>query len=899
MDKTHACGVWRFGSATLRETTLTLDIGGHATALDQSAYLVLRALLLHAGEVVTKEELLQAGWPGRVVLDNSLVKAIGRLRKALGQAGDALLCSVHGYGYRIAVQANYEPPAPESSCDGTPAAFHMPGWRISKALAKSPDLAVLLAEREDGTVAARAFKLAHSSAGLRSLKREVALHGYIQRTRPNLPGLLPLLDWNLTEPPFWVCTPYCGEGNLAQWQPDADGIAALPLDQRLRMFQGLCRTVAELHGLGVLHKDIKPQNLYPVADGDGFNLLLGDLGISGGDLPPGIAASGLALGEATLHEATALSGTALYTAPELLAGHSPTTRSDLYALGVLLFQMITGDLHKSLAPGWEEQVPDILLRADIAWAAHHDPEKRLGDAAQLADRLDALDDRRAADRQRLEQAAKLEEQARKLVQATQRRRWLAATSAILLAGIAATSLMYAQKSAAEKDATTRANESKAIASFLIDDLLVQANPYTSGKRVMSVRDAVDNAAERVNTRFAKQPEIRAALHAAIGRTRMGLAEYEPAVASLEQSIDTYKSLDGEHSRRVADVEVDLCLTRLWAGDVPGADRACTHSHETNTRYGIVSPRERIATAQVRYEQNRLAETVSIMSGQLHHEDVRADPSMLADVHWFLGLANTDLGRFDAAKAHFLALLDLRKRQFGEHHPLTAWALSDYGGYLVDSGQFAAAKPVIEQAIAIMDATLDPEDTDATSPRYRMAQLYLWTGEWAKARELLLDIVKRRSESVDPSAYWVLAPQADLLYVEAELGLLKDASAITRIHSMNANNAEKGTQRFLRLDEALVHAALLLGKTDLADAYVRDYLRYAPPGTDPDFSTAMLKCFAGEIALRRNQIDDAIRAATECDKGLAKSFKTDHPRRQWSARLLDSVKTNALAQTSTR
>ena len=881
-------GIWRFGPAVLHETTLTLEAGGTTTALDRSAYQVLRSLLLHAGEVVTKDELLHAGWPGRVVLDNSLVKAISRLRKALGPTGNSLLCSVHGYGYRIAVQAHYEPPAPDAARKSDPATFHMPGWRVSRMLAKSPDLAVLLAEREDGSSSARAFKLAHDPVGLRSLKREVALHGYIQRARPELPGLLPLLDWNLAEPPFWVCTPYCGEGSLAQWRANAGGIAALPLDQRLRMFAGLCRTVAELHGLGVLHKDIKPQNLYPVADGEGFKLFLGDLGISGGDLPPGIAASGLALGEATLHEATALSGTVLYTAPEILAGNSPTTRSDLYALGALLFQMATGDLRKLLAPGWEEDVPDELLRADIAWAAHSDPEKRLGDAALLADRLDALEDRRAAEHHRLKQDAKLTEQTRKLAKAGQRRRWLITSSAVLLIGLTATSLMYAQKSAAERNASIRAAESKAIATFLTDDLLAQANPYASGKRTMSVREAIDAAAKHVDAKFPRQPEVRAGLHAVIGRTRIGLADYASADTSLMKSIAIYKSVDGANSLRAADVEIDLCLSRLWNGDLPGADRACKEAATINSRQGTYSARERNATAQVRYEQNRLMETASIMEHQLLRKEVRDNPSMLADAHWFLGLTMSDLGRFDEAKTHYLALLSLRKRQFGERHPLTGWALSDYGGYLIDSGQYAAAEPILNKAISIFEATLDPNDVDITSPRYRLAQLYLWTEQWAKARKILIEVVKQRQDPDNPFTYWSLSPQADLALVEAELGTLKDPSILMRLHDANVKNAGSDTPGLLRADESTIGAALRIGRVDLAKRFLQDHRKTRAWNMDRDHIAGMLYCFMADVAIQEHKPPEGMRLAKECDANLAKSFNIQHPRRRYASRLIEAA-----------
>jgi non-specific serine/threonine protein kinase len=85
-------------------------------------------------------------------------------------------------------------------------------------------------------------------------------------------------------------------------------------------------------------------------------------------------------------EAQSLTGTLMYLPPEVLAGQSPTTGADVYALGVMLYQLVIGDFRKPLAPAWEAEIKDPLLREDIADAACGDPAKRLGSAADLAER---------------------------------------------------------------------------------------------------------------------------------------------------------------------------------------------------------------------------------------------------------------------------------------------------------------------------------------------------------------------------------------------------------------------------------------------------------------------------------------------------------------------------------
>jgi TolB-like protein/DNA-binding winged helix-turn-helix (wHTH) protein/Tfp pilus assembly protein PilF len=96
---------WRFGDAELHEGQARLWVQGRAHDLDHSSHEVLRCLLAESGRVVSKDRLLQVGWPGRVVSENSLTKAIGRLRQALEDSEGTLLCTVHGYGYRLAASA--------------------------------------------------------------------------------------------------------------------------------------------------------------------------------------------------------------------------------------------------------------------------------------------------------------------------------------------------------------------------------------------------------------------------------------------------------------------------------------------------------------------------------------------------------------------------------------------------------------------------------------------------------------------------------------------------------------------------------------------------------------------------------------------------------------------------
>ena len=95
---------WTFGEIVLDERALELRVKGQKVNLPRKPLELLMFLLRHAGEVVTKEQLLEAVWPGRIVSETSLTNAIGKLRTAIEDEAQTIVTSVYGYGYRFDVK---------------------------------------------------------------------------------------------------------------------------------------------------------------------------------------------------------------------------------------------------------------------------------------------------------------------------------------------------------------------------------------------------------------------------------------------------------------------------------------------------------------------------------------------------------------------------------------------------------------------------------------------------------------------------------------------------------------------------------------------------------------------------------------------------------------------------
>src|ERR1700733_777785 len=94
---------WRFGDYEFDELARELRIKGAPLELESKPLEVLLQLLLHAGEVVTKEELLESVWPDVMVVDGSLATAVSKLRKGMGDEDHPAIVTVPRVGYRLAV----------------------------------------------------------------------------------------------------------------------------------------------------------------------------------------------------------------------------------------------------------------------------------------------------------------------------------------------------------------------------------------------------------------------------------------------------------------------------------------------------------------------------------------------------------------------------------------------------------------------------------------------------------------------------------------------------------------------------------------------------------------------------------------------------------------------------
>lgn len=449
-----------------------------------------------------------------------------------------------------------------------------PNWTLRERLGQGSSGEVWLAAHPSGET--RVFKFCFEADRLRALKREITLFRLLAGALGHRHDIARILDWSFAAAPYFVESEYTEAGDLVDWSDALGGIAEVPMDTRLALAAEVADALAAAHSVGVLHKDVKPQNVLVTRGHDGRpHARLADFGVGmllDRDALAGHGVTALGFTE-TLASAEPAAGTLRYVAPELLDGEPATIQADIYALGVMLYQMVAGDFGRALAPGWVRDIEDELLAEDIASMVDRAPERRPASAAEAAEKLRTLEARRsrraAAERERLAAA-----DAQRALERAQRRRRAAALIAVLASVMLAIVSVFAyqartaraREEVARAQAERRRLQAEALIQFMLGDLRKKLEPI--GKLAV-----LDTVGENALAYFAAVPERdlsdqeihgrATALHQ-IGEVRVALGKLAEATAAFRESLRLARSLAARDPAN-AERQFGLGQSHFWLG----------------------------------------------------------------------------------------------------------------------------------------------------------------------------------------------------------------------------------------------------------------------------------------------------------------------------------------------
>jgi tetratricopeptide (TPR) repeat protein len=512
----------------------------------------------------------------------------------------------------------------------------------------------------------------------------------------------------------------------------------LSVETRLELFCRVCAAVQYAHRNLVVHRDLKPANILVTADG-GVKLL--DFGIAKllVDSAAGVPASLTATGERLM--------TPLYASPEQLRGDSVSTASDVYALGVLLYELLTGRVPYRLATREAhdvaaailEQEPERMsavapaklarrLRGDldtiVATALQKDPGRRYASAEQLG-----ADVRRHLDG--LPVTARPDSgfyRARKFVRRHRVGVALAAGVALLVVGFGVVTAVQslrirvqAARIAAERD---RAEE---VSRFLAG-LFQTADPFAGAGAGLTAREMLDSGAARIDRELAGQPETRAQMMLEMGRAYFGLGARDRARRFAEVALAVRRRVSPDARAEIADALDFVGLVRLEQGELDGAERAYGDALALRRRLLGAGHREVARTlnglAGVLRSAGRFRQADSISRQAVAIDETQSAVRALdiAESLKGLALAVHERGGYAEAERLYRRALALERRELPGDHPQVVGTLLDLAATVGDADDLGTADSLFRQGLALQRAALGDEHPEVAGDQARYARL---------------------------------------------------------------------------------------------------------------------------------------------------------------------------------
>jgi tetratricopeptide (TPR) repeat protein len=566
----------------------------------------------------------------------------------------------------------------------------------------------------------------------------------------------------------------------------------LSTNERLELFIPICQAVQHAHQKGVIHRDLKPSNvLVTVQDGPPVPKII-DFGIA--------KAIDHRLTERTLFtEQGQFIGTPEYMSPEQaeMSGLDIDTRSDIYSLGIMLYELLVGVLPfdpkalRSAAFGEIQRIiretdppkastrlvglgetrktiadlrrtePGALqrqLKGDLDWIIMRAMEKDRTRRYETANGL-AMDIRRHMNNEPI--LAHPPRAAYKMAKFVRRHRGGfaagAAVACALVVGLvlATTGLIRARRAeAVAADERDRANQ-EAKAAGQVSDFLVGlfkvSDPSEALGNTITAREILDKGSARMNDELREQPQIRARLMDTMGVVYKNLGLYKQAAVLLEQALETRRLTLGSDHPSVSDSLASLAQLRYALGNYQEAERLFRES--LDIRRKLIGDED----LKVSESLNDLAMSLNAQgryaeAEPLYRQALAIRQKLLGDQSPEVAQSLNNLGMFlyrtkafAEAEQLFRKALEVNHKLLGEEHPEVAANFSNLGLVLRDSGKLPEAEEAFRQTLAMDRKFYGPDHPYYANTLVNLAALQVSMGKYDAAEKNFNEGIEIRSK----------------------------------------------------------------------------------------------------------------------------------------------------------
>jgi len=666
--------------------------------------------------------------------------------------------------------------------------------------------------------------------------------------------------------------------------------------ERLELFVQVCDAVQHAHQKAIIHRDLKPSNiLVSEVDGKPMPRVI-DFGVAKA-ISYGLTA------EAQFTQTGAILGTPAYMSPEQASsiGVDVDTRTDVYSLGVILYELLVGarplDFHDlaleemlrqlreeesprpsakmrmrreqsgTTAENRGSDAPKLLrqLRGDVdaiaLKAVEKDRSRRYGSPSDLAADIGRYLRSEAV----LAVPPSLTYRTGKF--ARRYRGALAAIAACVLMLILASGVSIWQSIRATKQrdrADVEAATAQAVSDFLQNDLLAQASAYTqwgpSSKADpdLKVRSALDRAATRVTGRFDRQPEVEAAIRDTIGQTYMELGLYQDALKQLDRAQDLQHRTLGAENPKTLRTGGRLAGAVMATGRYAEAEGLFSHVLKTQRRVlGSEHPDTLLSMSGLAYiyrEQGKYPQAEALESQVFEicrrvlgpeHPSTLDGMDKLAELYY-------RQGKYPQAEMLGNQVLQIRRRVFGLEHPGTTISMSDLANVYAARGKYAQAEALYSQTLEIRRRVTGPDSPYTLAAMNNVAVVYSDQGKYAQAEALDSQTLQIRRHVLGPESPETLMSMENLACNYADRRKYPQAEALFS-QTLEIERRVMGIESRFTLN-TLSDAVFMYqreGKYALAETYAAEVLAAWRHALGPE-SAVTMKAEADLVTARLSQ-----------------------------------------------
>jgi serine/threonine-protein kinase len=651
-------------------------------------------------------------------------------------------------------------------------------YRIVKPLGEGGMGVVYLAARDDlGSLAA--IKILRD-AWLSPARRERFLSEQRTLAQLNHPSIARIYDADtLADGTPWFVMEYVDGLPLTEYCRRRQ--SSIP--ERLRSFRSVCEAVQHAHQHAIIHRDLKPSNILVKPDG---TVRLLDFGIAkhlgGLDQPVDRTLTGLSL------------MTPAYAAPEQVRNGPVGVYTDVYSLGVILYELLAGRLPFDLSNRTPAEAASVIVEGQphkpsagaqaaaskTAWAdldvlcltaMHKDPERRYRSVEALIRDIDhylngePLEARPDSLRYRL---GKFERR---------NRRALTVAAVVLTAILALVAVFTLRLAAARTRTLAEAARTQRIQRFMLNLFGDQTAGPADDLRVVTLLDRGVEEARILD----REPAVQAELYQTLGGLYQQLGKLDRADALLASALDRRRAIYGREHPEVAESLIALGLLRIRQARLDEAERLVREGFDMSRRLLPANDpavaKATSALGKVLEHRGRYSQAITVLEEAIRLQSAHgaAAPDLAESL---TELANTQfyLGHYDISDSLNRRLLAMHRQMYGGRHPLVADDLINLSAIQYNLGHYPEAEAFARQALDIYQSWYGKDHPEVASSLTFLGQALGREERYNEAEEALRRALAIQERVYGPVHTQVALALNELANVEMKRGKLDEAEA---------------------------------------------------------------------------------------------------------------------------